>query len=172
MSDFRLIARTPIRARVGGRDFTIPYRPAAEWLLASRHLSTLVSQLARPEDRDTLVDLVLDGYGSELEREGRRILGEVTGRKWYQALRLINTTANPESLGRLLLAGLDPWERTIGEWCAATYAMVAKGRDTKERNRMDFSLSLPPPGYEDEWDDDGGNDPEATMNAVQALMGQ
>lgn len=174
MSDFPLISRAPVRVCVGGRDLLLPYRPAAEWMAATRRLPGLVSQLATPEQREVLITLVMDqpGAAADLPREGRRILGEATGRKWYQALRLINTAADPEALGRLLLAGLDPWERTIGEWCAATYALAVKGADEKQRGRLDFRLALPPRGFEDEWDDDGGLDPEATLSAVQALTGQ
>lgn len=174
MSDLALISREGVRVRVGGRDFHLPYRPAAEWMSAARRSSGLVSQLARPEDRDVMIELVMDVPGAveDLHREGRRILTEATGRKWYQTEKLINTSVNPEVLGRLLLAGLDPWQRSIGEWCAAVYALAVKGLDDKKRTRLDFSLALPPPGFEDEWDDDGGADPEATMSAVQELMGQ
>ena len=58
-----------------------------------------------------------------------------------------------------------------GEWCAATYALCTKGQDEKGRIRFDFHLSLPPPGYHDEWDDEG-DDPAAIMQAVQAMTGK
>lgn len=174
MSNLTLLSRSPVPVRIGGRDFLLPHRPAAEWMGAAQRPSGLVSQLATPQQRDAMIDLVMDrpGAAEDLIKEGRRILGDATGRKWYQAQKLINTSLDTEALGRLLLSGLDPWERSIGEWCAATYALCVKGLDAKKRGRLDFSLALPPPGAEDEWDDDGGADPEATMSAVQALMGQ
>ena len=170
MSNIALLSRSPVRVTVGGRTLFLPYRPAAEWMAATRHLPGLVSQLAEPETRDILLDLVMDrdGAAADMEAEGHRILGEATGRKWYQAIRIINGSVAEEALGRLLLAGLDPWQRSIGEWCAAMYALAVKGKDQKERTKLDFSLALPPRGFEDEWDDDGGNDPEATMNAMAA----
>lgn len=173
MSDLSLISRAPVRVCVGGRDFALPFRPAAEWMAASRRLSTLVSQLAAPEDRETLVDLVMDHprAADDLISEGRRVLREMTGRPWYEAQKLINTSLAADALGRLVLAGVDPWQRTIGEWCAALYALYVKGADTKERTKLDFALAVPPPGAEDEWDD-GGSDPEATAAAVAAMMGQ
>ena len=173
MSDYPLISRRPLRVTVGGRDLLLPYAPAAEWISATRRLSVLVSQLATPEDREALVDLVMDSPGGaeDLIQEGKRILRHTTGRPWYEAQKLINTSMSAETLGRLRLAGVDPWECSVGEWCACVYALYVKGADTKERTKLDFSLALPPPGAEDEWDD-GGSDPEATMSAVQAMMGQ
>ena len=82
----------------------------------------------------------------------------------------MSTSAGPDVLGRLVLANVDPWARSLGEWCAATYALCVKGCDEKGRMRFDFSLSVPPPGYEDEWDD-GGDDPEAVQAAVAKMMG-
>lgn len=133
---------------------------------------SLVSWLAEPGDRDRMADLVLEhqsGRG-DLKQESLRLLAEATGRKWWEAGRLLNTSVSPETLGRLVLSGVDAWSRSVGEWCAAVYALHVKGQDERGRLRFDFSLSVPPPDYEDEWDD--GVDPDQAMEALARMTGK
>lgn len=171
-SDFGVLSRRPLTVTVAGTRVTVPYRPAADWAAALERLSHLAGMLAEPDDRETLAELVIDRRQAvdDLRQESLRILSEATGRKWWEAGRLISTSVSPEVLGRLVLAGVDAHARSVGEWCAAVYALCVKGHDEKGRLRFDFSLSVPPPGYEDEWDDDG-DDPEAIEASIQKLMG-
>lgn len=170
-SEFAPLSRSPLLITVAGARVSIPHRPAAVWAEAIPRLNVLASLLAEPEDRALLADLVLTRpeAGRELRAESLRILAEATGRKWWEAGRLISTSVGPEVLGRLVLSGVDAWERSVGEWCAATYALCVKGNDEKGRIRFDFSLSIPPPGYEDEWDD--GEDPAAVQAALGSMLG-
>lgn len=167
------LSRAPVRARVGGYEFWIPYRPAARWSDEAFPLDSMVARMADQESRDALVDVLMTqpGAAAEMAAESRRVLLLVSGWRWWEAQKLIRTAIGSEVLGRLVLAGVDPWQRTLGEWCAATYALCAKGADARERLKLDFSLSIPPPGAEGEWDDDG-DDAEVIGNAVQAMMGQ
>jgi hypothetical protein len=146
---------------VAGARYEIPYRPAAEWVDAVQRISTLASALADPGDREEIADLVLEHPRArdDLREESLRILTQAAGRAWWEAGRLLNTSLQPEVLGRLVLAGADAWQRSVGEWCAAVYALCVKGQDEKGRVRFDFTLSIPPPGYESAWDDGGGSDP-------------
>jgi len=171
-NEFAVFARRPVLITVAGTSLSLPYRPAAVWTVGVGHIASLASELADPDGRDLLADLVMDHPQGvdNLREESLRILAEATGRKWWEAARLIATAASPEILGRLVLAGVDPWGRSVGEWVAATYALCVKGADEKARLRFEFSLSLPPSGFEDEWDDDG-DDAAATLDAVQAMMG-
>jgi hypothetical protein len=141
-------------------------------MAAMTRLDALAGVLAPLEARDLLADLLMEdprAY-SELRSESLRILGEAGGRKWWEVGRLLSTSASPEVLGRLVLAGVDPWNRSVGEWCAATYALCVKGRDEKGRLKFDFSLSIPPQEFEDEWDD--GDDPAAVMAGLAGLTGE
>lgn len=167
-----LLSRKPLTATVAGTRIPLPYRPAAVWSLGVGHISTLISELAEPEMRDVLADLVMDRPSAvaDIRTESLRLLAQVTGRKWWEGARLLATAAAPQVLGRLVLAGVDPWARTVGEWTAATYALCTKGADEKALVKFEFTLALPPPGFEDEWDDDG-DDAEATQAAVNAMMG-
>lgn len=171
-SEFAILARAPLTVTVAGEDVQIPYRPAGAWLQAMAHPATLAARLADLEDRDRLADWVMDRPGAvmDLFNESLRLLREAGGRPWWEVGRLMSTSAAPEILGALVVAGVDPWQRSIGEWCAATYHLCTKGQDDKGRLRFDFSLQVPPPGYEDEWDTgEGANDPAATMADLERL---
>lgn len=171
-SEFALLARAPVPVTIGGREFQLPYRPAAEWAAGMERLDFLVAHLADVDVRDALVDLRIGqpSVRGELRTESLRILGEQTGRKWWEAGRLLTTSASPEVLGHLTLAGVDPWTVSVGQWCAAVYALCTKHADEKGRMKFDFQLAVPPPGYEDEWDD-GADDSEQIAAAVAGLMG-
>lgn len=171
-SDYAAILRDPLTIRISGTTFTLPYRPAAVWAKGLETITFLAATLAGEEVREQLVDMAVDNPGilGELRDESLRILKEQSGRTWWEAGRLVSTSVAPEILGRMVLAGVDPWQRSIGEWCAATYALCLKGADEKARLRFDFSLSLPPPGFDDEWDD--GVDPEQVAADLAKMTGK
>lgn len=172
-NEFRTLSRDPLTITVAGTRIEIPYRPAAVWARATRESNRLPVAAALADDagRETLSDLLVeDGRAvADLRAESYRILGEAGGRKWWEVSALLNTSTDGELFGRMLLAGLDPWQRSLGEWCAAAYALCLKGQDEKGRIRFQFSLSVPPPGFEDEWDD--GVTDESAIEAAQKLMG-
>ena len=172
-SDFTVLARAPFHVVIAGERIQVPYRPAGAWAVAMEHPGWLAALLPDESGRERIAELVIaDARASaDVRAESLRILAENSGRRWWEAGRLLATSASPEVLGRLVLAGADPWSRSLGEWCAAVYALCVKGQDEKGRVKFDFQLSMPPRGYEDEWDDDG-DDPVATMAAVQGLMGK
>ena len=172
--NYHLLARTGTRVRVGGRSFHLPFHPAGKWVSETDRLDVLVSRLAEPDDHAAMVAMVeqdVPGVRDDLKKESQRVLEEATGRRWWEAGRLISTSVGTEVLGRMVLSGADPWARSIGEWVAAAYALCVKGQDEKGRIRFDFMLSVPPLGYEDAWDDEG-EDPEAAQAAVQAMLGR
>lgn len=173
-SDFAPILREPVTVTVAGTRISLPYQPAAVWAKGLERLSFLAAVLAGPDDRERIADLLIEHPHAvaELRAESLRILGEAAGRRWWEAGRLLSTSVQPEVLGRLVLANVDPWQRSVGEWCAAVYALCVKGQDEKGRIRFDFSLSIPPADHEDEWDDGGGLDPAAAMAAVAQLTGK
>ena len=168
--DLGVLSRGPVTVMIRGVMITLPFRPAAVWCQSLDHLDLLVPALADDEGRDAISDLVIEQGVSreELQTEAFRIIQEACGRKWWEAGRLLSTSLSTGILGRLVLAGVDPWQRSVGEWCAAVYALCTKSADEKSLLRFDFSLSVPPPGYDDEWDD-GDIDPDAAMGLVQGL---
>ncbi|MFB7936678.1 hypothetical protein [Streptomyces sp. NPDC056049] len=156
--------------QIGGQAFSLAWRPAAEWTGIQSEMDVI--RLLPEADQDTVGRMLLDGDTSvrELTDAAHHVLGLVTGRRWWEGHRLLSISVQPETLGHLALAGVDPWTRSAFEWCAATYALHTRHADEKDRMRFDFQLSIPPRGYEDEWDTDG-DDPEAVQAALTAWMG-
>ena len=157
--------------QIGGLAFLLPWRPAAEWTTVQAAMD--VTRMLTEEDQLVLGRMILDGSVTldNVVRSLHDVLEAVTGRRWWEGTRLLAMSVQPEALGHLTLAGVDPWQRSAYEWCAATYALFTKRADEKERLRIDFQLSIPPRGYEDDWGDDGGDDPEAVQKALADWMG-
>lgn len=172
-SDFAAILREPVPVTVGGRRILLPYRPAAVWARSLDRLHFLAPQLADEDGREAMAELIIESPGAvaEIRSESLRILTEAVGRKWWEASRLIATSASSSVLGSLVLAGVDPWNRSVGEWCAAVYTLCTRHADEKALLKFDFTLSLPPPGYEDEWDDEG-DDPAAIQAGLAKMIGK
>ena len=171
-SDFAAFSRAPLQVVIGGRQIFLPWRPAAEWALNLERLSILAARFAEPADRDWIAGRMVDDpeVGVQVRAESFRLLAEETGRKWWESGRLLATSGAPDVLGRLTLAGIDPWRVSLGQWCAATYVVCTEHADQKGRLKFDFSLAVPPPGFEDEWDD-GADDEAEIAAAVAGLMG-
>lgn len=170
-NEYAALSRDPVAVTVAGTRILLPYRPAAVWIQGMGHVGRLVTVLADDPARETFTDLVLDHPGAvaDMRDESLRILAEYGGRKWWEVARLLNTSMDQETLGRLVMAGADPWSRSVGEWVAAVYALCLKGQDEKGRLRFEFRLSIPPAGYEDEWDD-VGDDPAVAAAQVNAML--
>lgn len=171
-SDLALLSRHPVAVTIGGEQLFLPFRPAADWVAGMDRLTFLVAHLADPEMRDRIAQLRISHarVRDDLKDESLRILEEQGGRKWWEVGRLLATSVSTEVLGHLVLSGVDPQQRSVAEWCAAVYALCLKDADEKHRMRFEFTLSLPPPGYEDQWDD--GNDVEALTKAYTKALGK
>lgn len=172
-SEFAALLREPTTVTVAGVRVSLPYRPAAVWASGLDRLHVLASLLADPADRDKLAEAVLSSPDAmdQLKDESLRVLGEQGQRPWWEVGRLLRSSASGEILGRLVLAGVDPWQRSVGEWTAAVYAIFVKDQDEKGRAKFDFTLSLPPPGYEDQWDD-GIDDIDALASQYARALGK
>ncbi|MEU7010363.1 hypothetical protein [Streptomyces sp. NPDC046332] len=170
--EFAAFNRNPTTINICGNVFLIPYRPAAAWALDLHRLHVLAARLADDNTREELADLVIamPAAAVELHRESLRLLADATGWRWWEAARLLSSSGAPALTGRLTLAGVDPWAVSVGQWCAATYSILAENKDEKDRLKLDFQLSIPPPGFEDEWDDDA-DDPEQIAAAMAKMMG-
>lgn len=156
---------------IGGRTLMLAWRPAAEWTTVQTEMDVL--RFLTDEDRSVVGRMILDGIvrSDNVVSCVHQVLEAVTGRRWWEGHRLLTMSVQPDALGHLTLAGVDPWQRSAYEWCAATYALYTRHADEKERLRFDFQLSIPPRGYEDDWLTDGGDDPEAVEKALTGWMG-
>lgn len=165
------LSRGPVPVEIGGRTLMLAWRPAAEWTTVQTEMDVL--RFLADEDRSLVGRMILDGLvrADNVVRAIHKVLEAVTGRRWWEGQLLLNMSIQPEALGHLTLAGVDPWQRSAYEWCAATYALYTRHADEKARLRFDFQLSIPPRGYEDEWDAEGGDDSAAVEKAMAGWMG-
>jgi len=165
------LSRGPVPIRIGALAFALAWRPAAEWTTIRTELDVI--RWLDDDARNTIGRLTLDGTVTSraLTDAVHQVLELVTGRRWWEGHRLLQYSVQPETLGHLALAGVDPWQRSAYEWCAAVYALHTRNADERERMKFDFQLSLPPRGYEDEWGVEGGDDPEAAQKALASWMG-
>ena len=157
--------------QIGGRTFMLAWRPAAEWTTVQTEMDVIGFLSER--DRFLVGRMILDGTvgADNVVTMAHDVMEAVTGRRWWEGQRLLGMSVTPEALGYLTLAGVDPWQRSAYEWCAATYALYTKHADEKARLRFDFQLSIPPRGYETDWGSEGGDDPEAVQTALAGWMG-
>lgn len=155
---------------IGGRTLYLAWRPAAEWTGVRTEMD--VVRFLAEDDRALVGRLIIDGAitSDNVVRAVHGVLEAVTGRRWWEGQRLLVISTQPDALGHLTLAGVDPWQRSAYEWCAATYALFTRNADEKERLRFDFNLSIPPRGYSDEWGTEG-DDPAAVQKALGDWMG-
>jgi hypothetical protein len=169
--DLSPLSRGPVPIQIGGRAFSLAWRPAAEWTGVQTGFDVIA--FLSEDDRSTIGRMILDGSvdTDNVVHAAHQVLETVTGRRWWEGCRLFTVSVQPDVLGHLTLAGVDPWQRSAYEWCAATYALLTRNADEKDRLRIDFQLSIPPRGYEDDWATDGGDDPAVVEKALTEWMG-
>lgn len=167
-----LISRTPAALNVAGVQVVVPFAPAATWLEALSAPHVLAFTLADQDSKRKLIDALttVPGAAEALESQSYALLRSATGRaRWWESVRLANTAATPDVLGRLVLAGVDPHTRTIGEWCAAMYTLATQNADETGLIKFEMTLAFPPDGFEDEWDD--GEDYDQMIEGFRDLPG-
>lgn len=160
----------PVRIERDGAVRYFRSAPVREWIdLGALRAAAL--EFAT-EDRAAFVLDVATGRtsGRELEGWSHALVERITGWRWWEASTLLITSGGPAVLGRLTLAGVDPDRTLLGPWCAAVWAVLTEHADAKQVDKLKTELSLPPPGYEDAWDDD--EDYYAAMLAQAGRFGE
>lgn len=159
---FRSLSREPVRITVHGTELRIRWHPALDWLEALRRDSdSVVLALAEGADELILGLAMGDVPLYAVSEASHSLLEDETGYRWWMALKLAVSSASGAVLGELTLSGVDPARVSLSQWCAATYRVLTRNADQKDKLKIDFELELPPPGYEESWDD--GNDYEAMV---------
>lgn len=150
------LTRNPVTVQVDGRDIAVPYRTAGEWLaaLSDSQPSLCLVRLTDETNRAWLLSRLAEGT-LDLEAAARGsydALEQVGGRRWWETYRLALLGVEDPLLGHLVLAGVDPYARGLGEWCAAVYTLATRNAKPEDQFKLDAQLAAPPPGYEDEWE--------------------
>lgn len=155
----------PIEFFLGGRQYTIPAMPAADWLVAILdELGSFeaVVELLPVSDKAELEQAIIDGKVAEQAKEEtfRDAVEAVAGRPWWVVINYGNLlrTFWGRFHGRLLLSGLDPQRVSLGAYLDAFYASLIEGRDEQARQKIDNYLETPPMGMEIELDEESESD--------------
>lgn len=158
---------------VAGATYTVPARPAVDWLIAivSGSWADIVPGLLDPDQsgplEDAIADLSVDP--AELRAAAQAALAEAAGTKWWTARNLAASVVTvPEMVGMLLTRGVDPGHVSLGGYLTAAYALAVRGMDKMGRARFDMDLQRPPAGVpaEEWWDEEAAAD--SFMSAMAA----
>lgn len=127
----------------------IPALPAGRWIaaLTTRGLLGVVPGMV--VDTERRIDDALSTGGltvDELTMAAKTALEAASGMRWWSAVRLVGASSTRLLAGRLTLAGVDPGVVSIGRWCAATYAVLADGRDRSDMRKLEREVDAAPPG--------------------------
>lgn len=159
---------------IGGVRVGIPYQPAAEWVEACAeaddiggillHLATRSSVERLTEamvNADITTDDIAKGAGAVLER--------VSPYRWWVTYRLFILSRQAAVMGRVVLAGLDPWKLSPAMWATGLYTLLTENASETERFKFDAHLETPPPGADDDgW---GADDFESMVASARSMPG-
>lgn len=151
----------PFPVTVGAHTFVMPAYMADQWLtaLSPDLVRGVIPGLLDPDDMALVVTSLMTETISyqDVERAALDAITTASGRPWWEAVKLTGwaDSRSGETYGNLLLNGIHPERLTFAAWCAAMLAWVMRGRDEKERMKIEFDLMVPPPMAMDEtieWD--------------------
>lgn len=162
---------------LAGETFTVPPVPATDWFVAILDESTplpLIPGLMDADAEERITDLLLSGAiePQDITTRSRELLTAAAGRPWWEADRLIRSSAESWQVigGELTRLGVDLGEVSLAAALNAIYVVCVRTMDEKERNKFDIDLRLPPIGVEGVTTEEM-YDEKAASAAFTALMG-
>ncbi|WP_328902286.1 hypothetical protein OHR86_22355 [Streptomyces sp. NBC_00441] len=168
-------AREPQRVTIAATRVALPYAPAAAWIGAVCGTATTAGALLpllTDGDRGAVIGrlargtVAADVVASALYEALRTAVPELA---WWETYRLLALSAQPSPAGRMLLAGLDPWQLPVAAWCYALYELMTQNASERDRFRFDAQLKTPPP--EADGDDFGDMDFDQMVAAARSTPG-
>lgn len=137
---------------LGGDTYNIPPLPADEWLevvwnFEDEALPFL--HLLSPDEQADIMWAMLGGgiTVEELAGRCREILAAVSGRRWWEADRLIRSSAAGWAYigGELTRRGVDLSKISLASALNTIYVIAVLTMTADEKKKFDFELSAPPP---------------------------
>jgi hypothetical protein len=134
--------------------YTIPVRPAADWIEAilDEDSGAIVPGLMDEDTRDDVWREFLRGNitKAELDEAWRHALGAASGVPWWQVARLTMSAGHQDSWtivqGKLAMRGVDLCAISLGAFYNAVYFLGLEScKDESERASFEFSVTSPPP---------------------------
>lgn len=167
-----------LEVELGGDTFVVPPHPAVDWFLAILDEDVplpLIPGLMDGDAEERVADLLLDETVTAelIAVRSRELLTAAAGRPWWEADRLIRSSAASWHIigGELTRLGVDLNTVSLAAALNAIYVICVRTMDEKERNRFDIDLRLPPIGVEGVKAEEM-YDQRAAESAFAALMGQ
>lgn len=163
---------------LGDWEYEIPSLPAADWLEAfTDGWAGVVPGLLGVEDE---ISVLRDYHAGRITKDdilgaARACIEAASGRRWWQAERLLNTTLNdefwPTLHGSLLLRGVDLERLSLGAVLNAIYVLMVENMKEDRRHQFDATLEAPPPSaVAAEWDDAAAEDDFMAALGEQAKL--
>lgn len=162
---------------LGGTTLTIPPRSARDWFEAILREDPLpiVPGLMSDDDQARVEDMLLDGEtdAEEIVERSRDALQAAAGRPWWEADRLVRSSAESWVIigGELTRLGVDLEKVSLAAALNAIYVICVRTMTEEERNKFDTELRMPPVGVAGV-DPGQAYDQRAAEAAFVALMAQ
>lgn len=174
MADRSPYSREPYALRAGSVTLAIAYRPAGAWVppLASGQVLEVLTGFCEPKGLGLLTQELACQRVSldDVKNAALKLVCEASGwRRWWEAVRLCTLSESRDGIGHLALAGLNPWNMSLAQWCCATYVVYTQHLKPEDQFKFDAQLATPPPGIVDTWDD--GSDFDMMVQASRSLPG-
>lgn len=147
----------PVAVELGGDPYRIAPRPAIDWmipLLDESWMGIVPGLIDRADPlTSTLTSRLFDRTITSVEcvRAARDATEVMAGMPWWTAVRLVlAATQNPDLSGQLVLDGVDATRVSLGAFTQATYRIMTRDADKKQRSKIDHSLEATPEGLRSE----------------------
>ena len=161
---------------LGDLEVRVPWCPADRWISCTTATLGPVTTLVGLTDDATgaaVVERIVDGRVTPEAAAAAAydLLGQATPYKWWKSVRLMSLSCRDYIAGHLTLAGLDPRDLTVAQWCASVYTLITRNADDKTKFKTDVVFDDPPPGVvDDDWM--SPDDFNAMVAAARAMPGQ
>ncbi len=136
---------------LAGHTYTFPAVPATDWLAVlmvdSPDPDTIILELC-PQGHHLLVDEELDQ--EELYKALLDVIGQVSGRKWWIALRLIQVVRNNWNVlgAEMFYRHIDPNALSLSAWLDVMLVLTIRAMEPKDVAMFTSRLEIPPAGEE------------------------
>ena len=131
---------------IAGQDWAIPAASAADWLSVLMPSPVDLDEIIRTMVIDGEMLLFDESVGGELEDLCLDVISLVSGRPWWQALRLISVAvANWNVLGgEMLYRGIIPDQVSLSQWLDVLLLVTIRSMDPKDVTMFTLQLENPP----------------------------
>lgn len=136
----------PVTLEIAGQDWHIPAASAADWLSVLMPDPVDLDEVVRTMVTDGEKLLFDESVGVELEELVLEVITLVSGRPWWQALRMISVaTANWNVLGgEMLYRGIIPDQVSLSQWLDVLLLVTIRSMDPKDVTMFTLQLERPP----------------------------